>query len=263
MTRYAYALIVAALLAGCNGGGSTASSNTPAAANNQPTAATQPDLAKLETKDTVEGTGTPAKTGDTLIVLYIGKFRSNGEVFDSNMDENLKPLDGKDPLSLVLGAGSVIQGWEEGLVGVKEGTVREIDIPWSKGYGKEGDGRKIPPMSDLKFTVKVLKIYRAGEQPEIDATDIVKGNGKPVTETSTIVMTYKGSTAAGKVFDDETKKPLTVPVSRLIPGFKEAIIGMKPGGKRKISWPPGAPNPTGLIPPNQPVEYVVEILEVK
>ena len=221
-------------------------------------------FSKLETQDLIAGKGDPIKKGDNAVVFYVGKL-TNGTIFDSNMEDDGKytPKEDKDPFSFTVGIGSVIKGWDEGLVGAKEGTVRKINIPWTMAYGAEGSGNKIPPKSDLIFTVKVYKVYHQGVAPEIDATDVKVGSGPKVTKDSVITFTYVGKLLAGKVFDDQSKKPITQPVGKLIPGFRDAVLGMMPGGQRKISWPPGSPNPTGQIPVNQPVEFIVDLKSVK
>ena len=173
------------------------------------------------------------------------------------MDENQKPNLEKQPFAVTIGTGSVIKGWDEGLVGVKEGMVRKLSIPWEMAYGTEGKD-PIPPKADLLFTIKVLKVYKAGAKPVIDAVDIKEGTGANVTANSKIKFHYIGSMINGKVYDDQSKG-LEATVDKLIPGFREAVIGMKVGGERKIMFPPNSPNPTGQIPPSQPFEIDVTI----
>ncbi|MBS1702172.1 MAG: FKBP-type peptidyl-prolyl cis-trans isomerase [Armatimonadetes bacterium] len=115
------------------------------------------DFKKLTTKDLKKGSGRAAKKGDSVTVLYIGKFK-DGKVFDSNMDDKYKQKQGSEPFTLTLGAGQVIKGWDQGLVGAKAGMVRELHIPYSLGYGDRGAGGVIPPKTDLVFVVKVLKV---------------------------------------------------------------------------------------------------------
>lgn len=113
------------------------------------------DFKKLETKDLKKGKGRAAKTGDSISVLYIGKFK-DGKVFDSNMDEKYKAKG--EPFSLRLGMHQVIAGWEKGLVGAQEGTIRQLNIPWSLAYGERGYPGAIPPKTDLVFIVKVVEV---------------------------------------------------------------------------------------------------------
>ena len=116
------------------------------------------DFKKLGIKDIKPGKGYAAKNGDSVEVLYIGAFKE-GKLFDSNMDKNYKAT--KASFTVTLGQHMVISGWDKGLVGVKEGMVRKLNIPWSMAYGAGGRPPVIPPKSDLVFTVKVLKITKA------------------------------------------------------------------------------------------------------
>lgn len=95
-----------------------------------------------------------AKIGDSLLVKYTGKLE-DGTVFDSNVD----PKFGHVELFLLeeLGSGKVIQGWDEGLVGMKIGEKRTLTIPPEKGYGSQAAGI-IPPNSTLIFDVELVDI---------------------------------------------------------------------------------------------------------
>lgn len=217
---------------------------------------------KLTTVDLVPGKGDGAKNGDYVLVLYRGKL-VDGTVFDSNMDDAFVANPEKDPYPVTIGVSSVIKGWHEGLIGAKEGMVRKINIPWSLGYGEAGNGSSIGPKADLIFTIKILKMYKSGSEPFIDIDDIKVGQGPKVTLNSTITFRYVGKLMGGKTFDDQSKKDLVVKVSRLVPGFRDAVVGMQAGGTRKISCPPGSPNPTGQIPPGQPTDYFVDLKSVQ
>ena len=74
-----------------------------------------------------------------------------GEQFDSSKDRG-------DPFSFRLGAGMVIQGWDEGVVGMQVGGSRTLIIPPELGYGKRGAGGVIPPNATLKFEVELLSV---------------------------------------------------------------------------------------------------------
>ena len=100
-------------------------------------------------RDDVVGSGADAKTGDALTVHYIGTLTS-GKVFDSSVDRGV-------PFSFTLGAGQVIRGWDEGLVGMKEGGRRTLVIAPDYGYGPNGVG-PIPANSVLIFEVELIKI---------------------------------------------------------------------------------------------------------
>lgn len=108
------------------------------------------DVTQLETTDLSEGDGAAAKTGDCLQVKYYGTLASDGTKFDDNY--------GADTLfQFQLGASQVIAGWDQGLVGMKEGGTRRLVIPSDLGYGETGGG-SIPANADLVFVVKLVKI---------------------------------------------------------------------------------------------------------
>jgi FKBP-type peptidyl-prolyl cis-trans isomerase len=99
-------------------------------------------------KDEVVGSGEEVQAGKKLRVHYTGKFM-DGKPFDSSR--------GKDPFEVNLGSGTVIKGWEEGLVGMKVGGTRKLIVPPDLAYGKNGSG-KIPPNSKLYFEIELLKV---------------------------------------------------------------------------------------------------------
>ena len=108
----------------------------------------------LVVSDVVEGTGEAARPGQTLAVKYVGALFGTGQEFDASWDggdDNTFPFE--------LGAGNVIQGWDEGLVGMKVGGRRVLTIPPDLGYGEQGtpDGA-IPPGATLVFVVDLVAI---------------------------------------------------------------------------------------------------------
>jgi peptidylprolyl isomerase len=104
----------------------------------------------LKYVDVKVGTGPAAKTGDQLSVNYEGKLL-DGTKFDSSYDRG-------EPFPLVLGVSQVIQGWTEGLAGMKAGGIRKLIIPPQLGYGLQGNGDVIPPNATLIFKVEIVAI---------------------------------------------------------------------------------------------------------
>ena len=112
----------------------------------------QTSLSGLQYVDTVEGNGELAVVGKNVTVHYTGWLFNDGEQgakFDSSKYRN-------DPFVFRLGAGQVIQGWDEGVAGMKVGGSRTLIIPASLGYGARGAGGVIPPNATLKFDVELL-----------------------------------------------------------------------------------------------------------
>lgn len=104
----------------------------------------------LKIKDEVIGSGTEVKAGDTVTVNYLGTLE-NGTKFDSSYDRNA-------PFTTQIGVGSVIKGWDEGIVGMRVGGKRKLIIPSSLGYGEQGAGDLIPPNTTLVFEIELLSI---------------------------------------------------------------------------------------------------------
>jgi FKBP-type peptidyl-prolyl cis-trans isomerase len=92
-----------------------------------------------------------AKVGDALLVKYTGRLE-DGTVFDSNVDPKFGHV---ESFKFIAGAGNVIQGWDEGFIGMKVGEKRTLTIPPEKGYGSQTVG-KIPPNSTLIFDVELV-----------------------------------------------------------------------------------------------------------
>jgi FKBP-type peptidyl-prolyl cis-trans isomerase len=131
---------------GSGAGNQTATSSNISANNNNKNQSMQ-----LEIKTTQAGTGDRAvKTGDTIGVYYTGKL-TDGTTFDSNVGS------GK-PFEFTVGAGMVIQGWEQGFIGAKVGEKRTLTIPADLGYGAAGAPGAIPPNATLIFDVELVSI---------------------------------------------------------------------------------------------------------
>lgn len=97
------------------------------------------------------GTGDEAVNGTMVTVNYTG-WLVNGTKFDSSLDRNR-------PLEFTLGAKEVIEGWEKGVLGMKVGEIRRLEIPANMAYGDRDLGI-IPPNSDLIFEVELLKVTK-------------------------------------------------------------------------------------------------------
>lgn len=102
-------------------------------------------------EDSVVGVGEVAVTGNRVVVHYTGRF-SDGTIFDSSLTRG-------EPFQFILGAGQVIQGWDQGIVGMKVGGKRTLTIPSELGYGPNDYG-PIPGGSTLIFDVELLKVEK-------------------------------------------------------------------------------------------------------
>ena len=112
---------------------------------------------ELQIVDQKPGTGAEAVSGKAVIVHYTGwlydpaKADGHGAKFDSSLDRNV-------PFGFFLGAGKVIKGWDEGIVGMKVGGKPTLVIPPGKAYGERGAGGVIPPNATLLFDVELIEV---------------------------------------------------------------------------------------------------------
>lgn len=106
---------------------------------------------KMKIETLKQGTGAESKAGDSLTVNYTGTFE-NGTKFDSSLNP------GREPFVFTVGAGQVIKGWDQGMVGMKVGEQRKLTIPPELGYGESGIPGAIPGNATLIFVVDLLKI---------------------------------------------------------------------------------------------------------
>jgi peptidylprolyl isomerase len=106
---------------------------------------------QLEIEDITEGDGDEATPGQIVEVHYVGVAWSDHKQFDASWDRG-------DTFKFGLGKGQVIQGWDEGVRGMKVGGRRRITIPPHMGYGKRGAGGVIGPDETLVFVVDLIGV---------------------------------------------------------------------------------------------------------
>jgi FKBP-type peptidyl-prolyl cis-trans isomerase len=97
------------------------------------------------------GSGRKPNHGEAVHAHYVGKLVSDGTEFDSSRARN-------KPLTFVIGIGSVIKGWDEGIMEMQEGEVATLEITSDFAYGESGAPGAIPPNADLQFEVELLAV---------------------------------------------------------------------------------------------------------
>lgn len=120
-------------------------------ANNKEVNVTSNYSSSMNIQTTKEGTGEAIVNGKKASMLYTGKLE-DGTIFDSTANR------GNEPFEFILGAGQVIAGWDEGVLGMKVGEERTLVIPADKAYGPQGIPPVIPPNATLTFDVTLLAI---------------------------------------------------------------------------------------------------------
>ena len=110
---------------------------------------------ELIAQDVIVGTGKEAKSGDKVSVQYVGVLFDGGEEFDTSWTSN---TEAGDPFEFTLGSAQVIAGWDQGVVGMKEGGRRRLLIPADLAYGAAGSPPKIPADAALVFDVDLKKV---------------------------------------------------------------------------------------------------------
>jgi peptidylprolyl isomerase len=214
-----------------------------------------------------KGTGEPAKSGWSADVLYKGFF-ADGKVFDQAQDR-------KNPFSFVLGSGSVIKGWDEGVVLMHVGDEFRLIIPSQLAYGKKGIPGVVPPHSMLLFDVELLAVRDANivvakipANPLMDSKQLAANlqvskqkSGDTVTTESglkyvvvkrtggatvmpgkSVEVHYSGYLLDGKKFDSSRDRgePFEFVLGQglVIKGWDEGIALMAVGDQLRLIIPP-------------------------
>jgi peptidylprolyl isomerase len=274
LTAASAAVALIATLAACGSSDDDASDASTPATDDSVTdislvPATQPSVpdvvlpegtpTELVTTVITEGTGEPAVEGDTVLVQYVGVRSEDGTQFDTNY--------GSDPLSVTLGSGGVIAGWDEGLVGTTAGERLQLDIPSEMAYGEEPRGEIIQAGDALSFVIDVLAVAPAvdpatavtqAEVPTsaemataVETDDVRAGDGAALEEGMTglfhlVAARRDDGTILQSTWDAMQPQPLTVTSDGLVAGLAEGLVGMQVGGRRTIVLPYDAAS--GLTP---------------
>ncbi len=221
----------------------------PANIANEPEVSLPDELpTELVITEITEGTGSAAIAGDTVYVNYVGVLSKDGTRFDGNY--------GFEAFGVTLGTGSVIAGWEEGLVGIKVGGRRQLDIPAELAYGEEGAGDIIKPGDALSFVVDAVaivpKISRndepreviTGRDPvtELSTEELIVGTGELIKAGDRVILhlqAYRADT--GELLESTWEYDVPLDISLVqdatLDGLLEGIPGMQVGGRRLILIP--------------------------
>ena len=219
----------------------------------QPGATTSSPFTELGITEVVVGDGEAVQPGATVTIHYRGTLRETGEQFDASYDRG-------QPATFSIMPGAVIDGFREGLMGMRVGGKRLVQIPWSMAYGEAGRPPVIPQRADLVFEIELLSVDNPepAKKPELASEfegepmdmgdglvvrDITVGSGQgEVKPGATVIAHYRGVLAeTGAQFDSsyDRGQPATFRLDpgALIEGFSQGLMGMKAGGSRRIEIP--------------------------
>ncbi len=176
---------------------------------------------------------------------------------------------------------NLMKGWAEAAAEMKTGEIRCVEIPPDLAYGEEGN-RNVPPNSTLILEIEMVKVLPHIEQASTNGLepvtldsgtkywDLKVGEGAEAKADSDCVVHYTGWLTDGTIFDTsiEKEQPFTFNMQRgVIEGWKEGVLGMKVGGKRRLRIPPeqayGNRARGGIIKPNSTLIFEIELLEIK
>jgi FKBP-type peptidyl-prolyl cis-trans isomerase len=123
----------------------------------EPTTTMIENVTELQITDTVVGTGEVAAQGDTVTVHYVGTF-TDGRQFDASANHS------PSGFSFPLGTNQIIQGWNQGVAGMRVGGKRRLVIPPALAYGEQGTpGGAIPPNATLVFDIELIGVQKAAQ----------------------------------------------------------------------------------------------------
>ncbi|MEQ9104262.1 MAG: FKBP-type peptidyl-prolyl cis-trans isomerase [Rhodothermales bacterium] len=219
---------------------------------------------ELIVTDLAEGDGAVVQRGQTLTVSYVGRF-SDGTIFDSTAEKG-------ENFTFTFGVGQVLEGWDEGLTGIRVGGERRLEIPSHMAFGRQGqcfsDGScAVPPNTDVTYDVTVLEIF-----DYVRIEDVQPGDGRIAEFADIVFVEYVGTLPAygDQVFDASNSRPedffFTIGGGGVISGFEQGVIGMRVGGVREILIPPvlgyGGFGAGSAVPPWAVLKFNIELVRI-
>jgi len=216
------------------------------------------------------GTGEKPRESDKVEVHYHGTLL-DGTVFDSSVDRGE---------TIKFSLNKVIKGWTEGLQLMPVGSKFKFTIPSKLAYGERKAGG-IPPNSTLIFEVELFSIEKAfidtdfnlpgKEEVTISGLRMIihkEGSGEIAKVGQTVYVHYTGLLETGKKFDSshDRGQPFSFKLGqgRVIKGWEEALVLMRPGEKRTLIIPPElgyGKRAAGAIPPNSILIFEIELVK--
>ncbi len=229
---------------------------------------------KLVITDLRTGTGPAAKAGSTVVLHYVGVRSSDGKEFDNSYEKG-------QPFVVTLGKGAVIEGWDQGLIGVQAGGRRRLDIPSSLAYKDQARGDVIRANEALTFVVDVLGVNdnpapadTVTPEPnaaDVSTKDLIVGTGATWAsgQSGTIQYAfYRADTGASLVSSWTSDGATQIQLGQMkVEAMNTGLVGMKVGGRRQLHVPfakgfGAAGDPDNGLPANPDVILIVDLLAI-
>lgn len=223
--------------------------------------------AKDEITTVTPGKGTGAERGDEVAMCWRGTF-INGKEF-------LNTTEPRKVATITIGTSRLPKGISDAFMGIKPGEKRHVVVPPMLGYKGQPSGG-LPPFATLIFDIEAVSVTTHAAALERDKKMLKieeekVGDGAEAHEGDTVEINYTGMFPDGKKFDSSLDRKETfkfaVGTGAVIRGFDLGVLGMKVGGKRKVTIPPdlgyGARGAGNVIPPNATLVFEIELVSVK
>ncbi len=229
----------------------------------------------LEITDTKIGDGKEAEAMDFLTFHFKGSLE-NGEIFESTFERG-------EPILVQVGSGQLpMQGWDEGMIGMREGGKRSLVIPPNLAFGEEGIEEFIPGGENIYMDIELISVRKPPKPMDIDETALEstesglqyyvheEGSDQKPEAGDQISVHYSGFLEDGTMFDSSTLRdePIEFMVGegQVISGWDEGLLDMSVGEKRTLVIPPelayGEEGAGGAIPPNATLIFDVELVAI-
>lgn len=199
----------------------------------------------LVVEDIKIGEGYEVKPGGAVVAFYHGTLKDGGKVFDSAFQRG-------EPAVFPLG--SVIQGWQKGVPGMKVGGVRRLIIPAAMAYGASSPSPDIPANSDLVFIIQLVDA--------LQVEDIKEGTGEEAFGQFVGCTTHTIKDKDGKELEKADMSNPYIWIPNEFPGMNYGLVGMKVGGKRRITVPKEMNQSHPQFPPTKRPTDVPCVIEV-
>jgi peptidylprolyl isomerase len=210
----------------------------------------------VTTEILASGEGDVCGEGRAAVVHYTGTL-TDGKQFDSSRDR-------KSPFAFEVGAGSVIEGWDEVVAQMRAGDRWKVTIPWQKAYGAQGRPPAIPPKADLVFDIELLEILEPTHEV------VTEGKGDALAVGTRVEAKLRLQIVDGETLKDSWKDgssdQLMIGRPSGITGLDMVVKKMRLGSRWTVTLPPalafGAAGRPPRIPANASLACEIEIMRV-